>query len=52
MITIFKFSILLGILTVLITNPPPHYIVKTPNLVDIYKDNNNIYYKYELKNIN
>lgn len=52
MITILKFSILLGILTVLITNPHPHYIVITPNLVDIYKDNNNIFYKYELKNIN
>ena len=44
----FLISFLLGILLVLITNPPPHYIIKLPNLSDTYIDDKNIKYKYKL----
>ena len=44
----FLISFLLGILLVLITNPPPHYIIKLPNLNDTYIDDKNIKYKYKL----
>lgn len=44
-------SFILGIYTVLITNKPPYYIVKIPNLNDTYKDENNNIYKYRLKYI-
>lgn len=42
-------AFVLGSLTTLLTNKPPYYIVKIPNLKDIYKDNTNNIYKYKLK---
>ena len=40
---------ILGGLTVILSNPLPHYIIKLPNLDDTYRDNNNKLYKYKLK---
>ena len=48
---LFFISFLIGIIITLTTNLPPHYIVKLPNVNDIYKDNNNRLYKYRLKYI-
>jgi len=47
----FLIPFLIGIITVIITNPLPHYIIKTPTLYDTYTDDNNNNYKYELKYI-
>jgi len=47
----FFIPFLIGIITVIVTNPIPHYIIKTPTLYDTYKDENNNNYKYELKYI-
>jgi hypothetical protein len=45
-------SFILGILTVVINNPLPHYIIKLPNLVDTYIDEIGNRYKYKLIYIN
>lgn len=47
----FYLSLLFGFITVILTNPIPHYIIKHPNLIDIYVDDKNNKYKYRLKYI-
>tara|TARA_Y100000768_G_scaffold377338_1_gene350439 strand:+ start:3260 stop:3445 length:186 start_codon:yes stop_codon:yes gene_type:complete len=46
------FGFILGILTVVINNPLPHYIIKLPNLNDSYIDIIGNRYKYKLIYIN
>tara|TARA_B100000575_G_C23108420_1_gene639976 strand:- start:923 stop:1108 length:186 start_codon:yes stop_codon:yes gene_type:complete len=46
------YAFILGILTVVINNPLPHYIIKLPNLNDTYIDNVGKRYKYKLVYIN
>lgn len=46
------FGFILGILTVVINNPLPHYIIKLPNLNDSYIDTIGNRYKYKLIYIN
>ena len=43
------FSFLLGLMLTIITNPPPYYILKLPNITDIYIDDNYKKYKYKLQ---
>tara|TARA_Y100000389_G_C17178934_1_gene372983 strand:+ start:235 stop:420 length:186 start_codon:yes stop_codon:yes gene_type:complete len=42
------YAFILGILTVVINNPLPHYIIKLPNLNDSYIDTIGNRYKYKL----
>ena len=49
---IYTLSFILGIVTVVINNPLPHYIIKLPNLDDTYIDTKGNRYKYKLIYIN